>query len=279
MATAVKQFQIDIATNPSVIIQTAEPVASNVPSPIPVSSIIAITPIFYDYRPASGPLSAAISSYANSPNEIVIPGVFTSAQIMAGDIINVSGSVATPVLTAVTGYTTGPNSIKFTGVYTDFITPGMQFTIAGSTDNDGVYTAISVTDDGVSTTVVVAEIINPAVTDGSVAFTPVDNNGSFTVVSVADNGIDTTITVIETVNPGVTGGSALFTPHYGVENNETGAQFAETYPYPTMTRLRFTLHDGQNHDIELQSITNQATWSTGTLAALQTAAAAFNALL
>jgi len=46
---AAKQFQIDIATNPSVIIFTAEPIATNLPSAIPIASISDIQGIFFDY--------------------------------------------------------------------------------------------------------------------------------------------------------------------------------------------------------------------------------------
>lgn len=51
------------------------------------------------------------------------------------------------------------------------------------------------------------------------------------------------------------------------------------YRYPTMTILVIQLNDGHFERMELQDITNQATWSTGTLVALQTAVAAINAWL
>jgi len=52
-----------------------------------------------------------------------------------------------------------------------------------------------------------------------------------------------------------------------------------TYPYPRKTVLVLETIDGKKLSLELQSITNQPTWNLGTQAALQTAAAAINALL
>jgi hypothetical protein len=200
MASAAKTYQIDITTNPSVILQTAEPVASNIPSPISVAAIVAVTPIYYNFRQPSGPVTGAITGYTTGPETITLAGTYNSDQIKAGDIVVISGST--------------------------------------------------------------------------------NNDGSYTVISVANAGGNTTITVLETIDPSVVDGNVTFTPHAGSpEANETGAQFGETYPYPTMTKLRFTLYDDTSHEIELQSVTNHPTWSTGTFAALQTAAAAINALL
>lgn len=200
MATGVKKYQIDITTNPSAILQTAEPVASNVTSPISVASIVSITPIYYNYRQPSAPVTGAITGYTTAPETITFAGTYNSDQIVAGDTV----------------------------------------TISGSTNNDGAYT----------------------------------------VISVANAGGNTTITVVETIDPSIVDGNVTFTPHAGSpEANEVGEQFGETYPYPTMTKLRFTLYNDNSHEIELQSITNQPTWSNGTFAALQTAAAAINALL
>lgn len=51
------------------------------------------------------------------------------------------------------------------------------------------------------------------------------------------------------------------------------------YPYPTQTIIQIQLNDGHFIPFELQDITNQATWSTGTLLGLQTAVTAINAWL
>lgn len=64
-----------------------------------------------------------------------------------------------------------------------------------------------------------------------------------------------------------------------VENNNSGTEFKATYPYAVMTRVILESHDGHKLDLELQSITNQPSWSTGTRAGLNAAVAAFNALL
>jgi hypothetical protein len=52
-----------------------------------------------------------------------------------------------------------------------------------------------------------------------------------------------------------------------------------TYPYPTKTVLVIESHDDKKLSLELQSITNQPTWSGGTLADLQQAASDINTLL
>lgn len=50
--SATKKFQVDIATNPSVLTITAEPVASNAKATVPIALIKSVTPIFYDYATA-----------------------------------------------------------------------------------------------------------------------------------------------------------------------------------------------------------------------------------
>lgn len=51
------------------------------------------------------------------------------------------------------------------------------------------------------------------------------------------------------------------------------------YPYNTMTMLQIERNDGSKLEIELQDVSNQGTWNTGTLGALQTAVAAIQAWL
>ena len=51
------------------------------------------------------------------------------------------------------------------------------------------------------------------------------------------------------------------------------------YHYPTMTIITIELNDGNFERMELQDITNQPTWSTGTLPAMNLAIAAINAWL
>jgi hypothetical protein len=280
MASAsVKSFEVDIATNPSVIQITPNPVASFASEFIPVNNIVSMVPIFFDYRVAGVPVAAAVVSYAVGPYSITIPGIYTTDQIQAGDLIVITGSTAVPVTKPVLAYTTAPETIKFNGVYTPFITAGDTFVITGSTNNDGSYTVISAADDGTDTTVTVVEVINPAITDGNVTFTPLSNDGTYTVVSIAIVGTDTEITIAEPITPSATGGTATFTPNGNVENNDSGDSFRETYPYPTMTIIVLELVNSVKVELELQSITNQPTWSGGTLVDLQTAAAAIGALL
>lgn len=51
------------------------------------------------------------------------------------------------------------------------------------------------------------------------------------------------------------------------------------YPHPTMTIITLELENEKKFDIELQDVTNQATWNLGTLAALQQAVADIRAWL
>ena len=51
------------------------------------------------------------------------------------------------------------------------------------------------------------------------------------------------------------------------------------YPYKTMTVLVVKMTNGDKFDVELQNVTNQATWNLGTLAALNQAVADINAWL
>jgi len=200
MATATKKFQVDITTNPSTIIQTPEPVASNFPSTIPVASIIAVTPIYFDFTSYLPPVPAAvITAYAAGPNVITIAG---------------------------------EHAIEFVG--------GQSIVISGSTSNDGTYTVISAANVGGDTEITVVEAIVAIPVDGTLAYTPTTGT---------------------------------------VENNDSGDSFRETYPYKRMTRIVMDLHDGLKLEWELQSITNQPTWSTGDMAGLTAALNAINALL
>lgn len=72
---------------------------------------------------------------------------------------------------------------------------------------------------------------------------------------------------------------SVFFDYSTVEANDSGDQFKETYPYPTMTKLVLELINDIKVEFELQSITNQATWSNGTIADLQQAVTDINALL
>lgn len=62
-------------------------------------------------------------------------------------------------------------------------------------------------------------------------------------------------------------------------DGQTDKPFVNTYPYPTMTLVTITMEDGSKELIELQQITNQATWNRGTLSDLNTAVAAIIASL
>lgn len=106
------------------------------------------------------------------------------------------------------------------------------------------------------------------------------NDGSYTVISAVNSGGNTVITVVEAIVSVPVDGTLAYTPHSGnVENNDSGLSLQETYPYPRMTRLIIEYNDGKKTDWELQSITNQPTWSLGTPTALAVAEAAISALI
>ncbi len=196
--SATKKYQVDIATNPSVIMITAEPVANNVTESFPIAEIVQVTPVFFDFSSPASPVTTLVVAYAAAPNEITFAGNYV-ADLTAGDIIAISGS----------------------------------------SDNDGNYTVVSSVVSGANTVVTVTETIIPTTVDGSVTFTP--NSGT-------------------------------------VENTSAGDDLRATYPYKRMTKL---IIETQNKKltIELQDVTNHATWSTGTKAGLKVAALAINALL
>lgn len=52
-----------------------------------------------------------------------------------------------------------------------------------------------------------------------------------------------------------------------------------TYRFPTMTMISINMSNGDTIDLELQEITNQATWNLGTQAAQTNAITAINAVL
>lgn len=49
---AVKTYQVDITSNPSVIKVTAEPIASNIAEAFPIANIVQVTPVYYDFSTA-----------------------------------------------------------------------------------------------------------------------------------------------------------------------------------------------------------------------------------
>lgn len=52
-----------------------------------------------------------------------------------------------------------------------------------------------------------------------------------------------------------------------------------TYPYAAMTVLTLMMNDGSSVSIELQDVSNQTTWSTGTLAGVKAAEADIQAVI
>lgn len=107
-----------------------------------------------------------------------------------------------------------------------------------------------------------------------------NNDGSYTVISAVNTGGNTVITVVEPIVSVPVDGTLAYTPHTGTGAADgSQAQFQETYPYPRITVLALTFNDDSIMRLELQSITNQPTWSLGTPTALAVAEAAFSALI
>lgn len=77
----------------------------------------------------------------------------------------------------------------------------------------------------------------------------------------------------------ITGGTSLATANTVGASTSTSYPGEWIYPYPTMTVLQIQITDGSRLNIELQDVSNQATWNGGDLADLQAAIAAINAWL
>ncbi len=81
-------------------------------------------------------------------------------------------------------------------------------------------------------------------------------------IKVSKNGTDNIETLIKKniVN---------ITPNFAVVPLEHPLQ--QVYPYPTITKITIEFTDGVKFDMELQDVTNHATWSTGTQAGVNQA--------
>jgi hypothetical protein len=77
----------------------------------------------------------------------------------------------------------------------------------------------------------------------------------------------------------ITGGTSAATATVSAAVVPTSYDGEWIYPYPTMTILQVEKNDHSKMAIELQDVSNQATWSDGTLTGLQTAIAAIEAIL
>lgn len=77
----------------------------------------------------------------------------------------------------------------------------------------------------------------------------------------------------------ITGGTSTATSTTSAAVTPTSYAGEWTYPYLAMTVLQINMNDGSSVSIELQDVSNQSTWSTGTLAGLKAAEADINAFL
>lgn len=147
-----------------------------------------------------------------------------------------------PQTVAIVATLAGPNRITIPGNFAQEVTAGDIYTISG-------------------------DVTNPS------------NNGSRAAISAANSGANTIVTVggSTLIAAGANSNVSFTTGH--VEQNASGDNFRETYPYPRMTRLLIVSTGQKTLDLELQSITNQATWSLGTKESLRTAEIAINALI
>jgi len=83
---------------------------------------------------------------------------------------------------------TGAKSFRLAGDYAALLTDGTKFTVAGSTGNDGEYTANGdATYSDPNTTVVVDEVIPDATADGGVLYTGAQGTGPYTYLQVTRN--------------------------------------------------------------------------------------------
>ena len=77
----------------------------------------------------------------------------------------------------------------------------------------------------------------------------------------------------------ITGGTSTETADVVGNGTYAPSEGEWPYRYDAMTVLQVNLADGSRLNIELQEVSNQATWNLGTKAALQAAIAAINAWL
>lgn len=77
----------------------------------------------------------------------------------------------------------------------------------------------------------------------------------------------------------LTGGTSATTSNSTSAVTPTSYDNEWIYPYKTMTVVQIESTDGSKMNIELQDVSNQATWNLGTLAALKAAIADINAFL
>jgi hypothetical protein len=122
--------------------------------------------------------------------------------------------------------------------------------------------------------VVLAFTVGETITGGTSGATAVVAGFKNTVILNLSE-INGTFVAGETITGGTSGATATVSSAV-VPTSYDGEWI---YPYPTMTILQIEMNDGSKMAIELQDVSNQVTWSTGTLAGLQAAITAINAFL
>lgn len=251
-----KDIQITLAATGMKI--TKELIASHVPEILTKHEIVGVFSAF-NKKPSNANL---YYSTPTTPFAIgkVVKGVTSNA---TGTIVRFIGTVGLELSDVVGTFVDGENLIYdegVTGVGTA-AAPGTWNGVTGATSGSGTGITFNVTDvTGVYDTIAIA---NPG-----------------TGYDVGD-----TVTILGTSLGGATPANDLvitITGDNAVVDGDPEPTFHEeewSYPYSTMTIVNVTMADQSIYQVELQDVTNQATWNLGTLAALQQAVADIQAWL
>lgn len=238
---------------------TPDPTSSNSTELIPIGEIVGVYPVKYNEKPSNANLFYdSISSPASL--EANVTGVSSGA---TGTITGFIGTTGFELSNVIGQFEEGENliinqSISGVGVSAG---PGTWNGVSGATSGSGIGATFDVT----------------------------DTTGVYDIITVADTGtgynVGDTITILGTDLGGatpandlvitITGDTAVATK----DSESTSFDGEWIYPYDTMTIIEILASGHRKFNIELQDVSNQPTWNTGTLAGLNAAISAINAWL
>lgn len=240
---------------------TREPVANNVTELIPKDQIASVIPVSFIKKPSHATLFySGISSPASIGDTIM--GVTSGATGVIASFIGVSGF----------------NLVDVVGQFEkdEPLTLNGSFSWSGTAAATGPFVGVSGTTSGSGT----GATFNVSDASGSGTYDTVIVNAAGSGYEVGD-----TITILGTDLGGatplndlvitITGDTATATK----DSEPTSFDGEWIYPYPTMTIIEILATGDRKFNIELQDVSNQATWNQGTLASLNAAIAAINAWL
>lgn len=235
---------------------TRDPIADNVMELIPKDQIVQVAGVFQSKNSNINLVYSAPSSPLTGTNVI---GVTSGETATIGAMTGTSKVV----LEGASGdFTIGETLIideDVTGVGVA-AAPGTWNGVSGATSGVGVGATFNVTD--VGGTYETIAIANPGL-----GYLPGD---TVTILGTDLGGASPANDLVITIT-----GETIVVDSYEPVLTDDYWQ----YPYETMTVLQIEKADGSRLNIELQDVSNQGTWNTGTLVALQTAIAAINAWL